>query len=102
MKFFLIGDEYTVLGYSLVGIKGATVNNAQEATDALDKARKDPEVGIILITQKIASEVKHLIDSLRLEMSTPILLEIPDRKGPMEGRESAMSVVQRLIGIKVQ
>ncbi len=101
MKFFLIGDEYTVLGYSLVGINGIIVNNAQEATDALNTVTKDPNVGIILITQRIASEIRHLVDTARLEMSTPIVLEIPDRQGPMENRESALSVVQRLIGIKV-
>jgi len=101
MKFFLIGDEYTVLGYSLVGINGVIVNNAQEANDALNAVTKDPDVGIILITQRIASEIQHLVEMARLEMSTPIVLEIPDRQGPMEGRESALSVVQRLIGIKV-
>lgn len=101
MKFFLIGDEYTVLGYSLVGIQGLVANNAQEATDALNIATKDSDVGIILITQKVASEIRQLVDTARLEMSTPIVLEIPDRQGPIEGRESALSVVQRLIGIKV-
>jgi V/A-type H+/Na+-transporting ATPase subunit F len=101
MKFFLIGDEYTVLGYSLVGINGVIVNNAQEATDALHTVTKDSDVGIILITQRIAAEIRLLVDTTRLEMSTPIVLEIPDRQGPMEDRESALSVVQRLIGIKV-
>lgn len=101
MKFFLIGDEYTVLGYKLVGIPSVVANNAQEATDALNMATKDSNIGIILITQRIASEIRSLVDTVRLEMSTPIVLEIPDRQGPMEDRESALSVVQRLIGIKV-
>jgi V/A-type H+-transporting ATPase subunit F len=101
MKFFLIGDEYTVLGYSLVGIHGVVVKDPQEATDAMNIATKDSDIGVILITQRIASKIKHLVESARLEMSTPIVLEIPDRQGPIEDRESALSVVQRLIGIKV-
>jgi len=101
MKFFLIGDEYTVLGYSLVGIHGVVVKDPQEATDAMNIATKDPDIGVILITQRIASKIKHLVELARLEMSTPIVLEIPDRQGPIEDRESALSVVQRLIGIKV-
>jgi len=101
MKFFLIGDEYTVLGYSLVGIHGVVVKDPQEATDAMNTATKDPDIGVILITQRIASKIKHLVELARLEMSTPIVLEIPDRQGPIEDRESALSVVQRLIGIKV-
>ena len=101
MKFLLIGDEFTVLGYSLVGISGVVVNNRDEAANALKDANQDPDVGIVLITQRIASEIQPLVDEAKLKMATPIVLEIPDRHGPVEGRESALDIVQRLIGIKV-
>ena len=101
MKFFLIGDEITVLGYSLAGIRGVVVNNKEEAADALKKASEDPDVGIVLITQRIAAEIHSLVDEAKLKMATPIVLEIPDRHGPVEGRESALDIVRRLIGIKV-
>lgn len=101
MKFFLIGDEFTVLGYSLVGIRGVAVSNKEEAADALEQATRDPEVGIVLITQPVASEIQPLLDQVKLRMTTPIVLEIPDRKGPVEDRESALDIVRRLIGIKV-
>lgn len=101
MKIFVIGDEYTVLGYRLAGIQGTVVHNQQEATDAMNKALGDPEIGIILITQRTASGIRAIVDSAKIEMATPVVLEIPDRKGPMEDRESTMDVVQRLIGIRV-
>ena len=101
MKFFIIGDEYTVLGYSLIGMKGVVVNNAEEASDALNLAIQDGNIGIILITQRIASLIQPQVDSARLGMSIPVVLEIPDKQGPMEGRESAMNIIRRLIGIKV-
>ena len=101
MKIFLIGDEATVLGYSLAGIRGAMVNNAEEAADALKAATQDPDMGIILITQQLASEIQSLVDDTKLKMATPVVLEIPDRSGTVEDRETALSIVQRLIGIKV-
>ena len=101
MKFFLIGDEFTVLGYSLVGIRGIAVSSKEEASDALKQATQDPEVGIVLITQPVASEIQPLLDQAKLRMTTPIVLEIPDRKGPVEDKESALDIVRRLIGIKV-
>jgi V/A-type H+-transporting ATPase subunit F len=101
MKFFLIGDETTVLGYSLVGIHGVVVNNSEESARALRDVTQDPDVGIVLITQRIASEIQHLVDEAKMKMATPIVLEIPDRHGPVEDRESALGIVQRLIGIKV-
>ncbi len=101
MKIFLIGDETTVLGYSLAGVRGVTVDNAEEAADALKTATQDPDMGIVLITQRIASEIQPLVDETRLRMATPIVLEIPDRSGVVEGREAALDIVRRLIGIKV-
>jgi len=101
MKLFLIGDKVTVLGYSLVGIPGVVVNNSEEANEALRKAIQDTDMGIVLITQRIASEIQPLVDEAKLKMATPIVLEIPDRHGPVEDKESALDIVQRLIGIKV-
>jgi V/A-type H+/Na+-transporting ATPase subunit F len=101
MKIFLIGDETTVLGYSLAGVRGVIVNDATEAADALKAATQDPDMGIILITQQIASEIQSLVDESKLKMATPIVLEIPDRSGSVPDRESALDIVQRLIGIKV-
>ena len=101
MKFLLIRDETTVLGYSLAGIRGVVVSNSDEAADALRNATKDPDVGIVLITQRIASEIHSLVDEVKLKMAIPIVLEIPDRHGSIEDRESALDIVQRLIGIRV-
>ena len=101
MKFLLIGDEITVLGYSLAGVHGVVVSNKEEAAKALKEATEDPDVGIVLITQRIASTIQSQVDEAKLKMATPIVLEIPDRHGSMEGRESALDIVQRLIGIKV-
>ncbi len=101
MKIFLIGDETTVLGYSLVGIRGVAVSNAVEAADALKTATQDTDMGIVLITQRIASEIQTLVDETKLKMATPIVLEIPDRSGPVKDRETALDIVRRLIGIKV-
>lgn len=101
MKFLLIGDEITVLGYSLAGVHGIVVSNKEEAAKALKEATEDTDAGIVLITQRIASEIQSQVDEAKLKIATPIVLEIPDRQGPVEGRESALDIVQRLIGIKV-
>lgn len=101
MKFFLIGDELTVLGYRLVGIDGVVAKDSESATLALNKALSDPDVGIVLITQRIAGEIQPLVDSAKLRTPIPVVLEIPDRLGPVKGKESALSMVRRLMGIKV-
>ena len=38
MKYFVIGDEDTVLGFGMVGVKGTAVRKQSEAEDAFDSA----------------------------------------------------------------
>jgi len=101
MKLFLIGDSFSILGYRLAGVHGSIVNSKEEASQTLKQAIQDPDIGIILITQRIASEIQALVDQTKSEKAIPVILEIPDRSGPLEGRESALDIVQRLLGIKI-
>ena len=39
MKYFVIGDEDTVLGFSLVGVFGMQATNAEQARQAWNKAQ---------------------------------------------------------------
>ena len=38
MKFYVLGDEETVLGFSLAGIEGESVSTKEETREALNKA----------------------------------------------------------------
>ena len=52
----------------------------------------DPEVAIILITQKCASEIRYILDEY--ERVVPTVLEIPSKDSPYD--PSKDSIVQRL------
>ena len=41
----------------------------------------DPEIGIVLLTEKFGREFPELIDEIKLERKMPLLIEIPDRHG---------------------
>ncbi len=46
MKYFVIGDEDTVLGFSLVGVFGMQATTAQQAMQAWDKALENPNMAL--------------------------------------------------------
>ena len=54
MKYFIIGDEDAVLGFGLVGVEGRAAHSPAEAEQALSGALEDREVGIVLITERVA------------------------------------------------
>jgi V/A-type H+-transporting ATPase subunit F len=101
MQFYVIADEHTVTGFKLVGLEGEVVESADEAREALEKAFASSEIGIILITERIAALVREEVEAYIFGYTFPLLIEIPDRTGPAEGRESIRQMVRSAVGVNI-
>jgi V/A-type H+-transporting ATPase subunit F len=101
MKYFIIGDEDAVLGFGLVGVEGRTVRSPQEAQDAFSGALEDKEVGIVLITERVAELIRPQVDRYVFTRNFPLIVEIPDRQGPLAGKPGIREMVNKAIGIKL-
>jgi V/A-type H+-transporting ATPase subunit F len=101
MQFYVIGDESAVTGFGLAGVEGEVVETADEAREAIKKAFLSPDVGIIIVTEKIAAELRTEMEEYVFGRSFPLVIEIPDRTGPMEGRVSIRQLVRSAVGINV-
>ena len=101
MRYYVIGDEDAVLGFGLAGVQGLRVRNAQEAADAFDKALSDSEIGVVLITERVAELIRPKVDRYILSEDFPLIVEIPDWQGKLEGRPSIREMVNAAIGIKL-
>lgn len=94
MKFYLISDNVdTQMGMRLAGIEGVVVHEAGEAEAAIRKAVQDPDLGILLVTAKLARLCPALINERKRNYKRPLLVEIPDRHGGDVG-----SALERYIG----
>ena len=102
MKMFLISDNRdTYTGMRLAGAEGVVVHERQELKDALDAASRDPEVGIVLLTEKFGREFPDLIDDVKLNRRLPLLIEIPDRHGTGRKENFITDYVSEAIGLKL-
>ncbi|MFA4947544.1 MAG: V-type ATP synthase subunit F [Candidatus Krumholzibacteriia bacterium] len=101
MQFYVIGDESTVAGFGLAGVVGEAVETADEAREALKKAFASSDVGIVIITEKIAAGLRAEMEDYVFGHSFPLIIEIPDRTGPMPGRVSIRQMVRSAVGINV-
>ena len=61
----------------------------------------DVEIGILLLTEKLASEFPEIIADLKLKHSRPLLVEIPDRHGTGRKKDFITSYVNEAIGLKL-
>ena len=101
MKYAIIGDEDAVMGFGIVGVQGRVAASAEEARQAFETLRKEPDVGIILITERVAEMIRPLMDAYMLSTSFPLMVEVPDRKGSLPGRAGIKAMVNTAIGIKI-
>lgn len=101
MQFYVIGDESTVAGFGLAGVVGEVVETADEAREALKKAFASSDIGIVIITEKIAHELRSEMEDYVFGHNFPLIIEIPDRTGPMPGRVSIRQMVRAAVGINV-
>lgn len=95
MKFYVLSDNNdTAIGMRLAGIEGEVLRSEGEVLDALRRVMADPEIGIVLMTEKLVNSCPAQIYRYKLTQKRPLIVEIPDRHGA--GDVSAM--IERYVG----
>ncbi len=103
MRMGIIGDEETVTGFMLAGIKEAYVARDRFETEkVLKKIFNTPDVVVLFITSDLAKEVREIIDSRRkMGEFYPIVVEIPPKSGKME-EDVIRMIVKRAVGVDME
>lgn len=101
MRYYVIGDEDTVLGFGMVGVRGTVVRDRSSAEEAFRQAIAERDIGILIITEKVADHIRPDVERYLFSERFPLILEIPDREGPKEGRPGIREMVNTAIGIKL-
>jgi len=101
MKFFCVADEDTVRGFRLAGVEGEAVATAAEAEQAIRRAAQRPDLGILIVTDTVAADIRELVDDIRMNRNRPLIVEIPGPQGPMPGRKTLRQLVQEAVGIRI-
>jgi len=101
MRYFIIGDEDAVLGFGLVGVAGEVAQSTAQAQEAFSEAMEQSDIGIIIITERVADLIRPKVDQFIFTRNFPLIVEIPDRRGPLAGKPGIREMVNQAIGIKL-
>ena len=103
MKIVVVGDTDTAVGLKLAGVSDAyMVNDKQEAESIIKKLSQTEDVGLIVITEKIANQIRPVIRKI-LEQDLPILVEIPDKYVPVSGETDIIrDLIRKAVGIDLK
>lgn len=103
-KVAVVGTEDMVLGFSLAGVDEAVApKNDYEAKKVIDRMIESPEYGIILLSESIAEDIRKDLQRFRQGKGLyPVIVEIPDKEGPLEDKEDPLkSKIRRAVGIDI-
>ena len=101
MKSFLIShNEDTIIGLRLAGIEGILAKNKEETEKYFKEVVGDPDVGIIIITEKIFEEIEEHVLELKRTGNSKLITTIPDTTG-LRDRNFIMRYVKESVGIKI-
>lgn len=102
MRFHLLSDNIdSAKGFRLAGITVEVIREPDALFDSLNAALEAEDVGIILITERLASYAPEKIDRLKLERPRPLIVVIPDRHGSSQAGESLVRYVRDSVGIDI-
>lgn len=103
MNLFVLGNEDIVIGFQFIGIRGAIVNSKEEAFDEFKKVTTSQygDIAILIITEKIMLLIEEDIVSWQMSGEYPLIVEIPDIDGHIEGKKSLLQTIREAIGLPV-
>ena len=102
MKYFLISDNIdTLAGMRMVGVDGVIVHQPDEVRQAIEDARANQEVGLILITSKLFRQNSSMIYDYKLHGHGALIVEMPDRHSGDDVAANIRQYIEEAVGIKI-
>jgi V/A-type H+-transporting ATPase subunit F len=100
MKIFVIGEEEMVLGFSLLGIAGATPRSAEELLRLLHEHHGEGGLALILLEERVAELAPEAVAAYKARRGLPLLVELPGPQGPLE-RKGIKEFIAGAIGVRL-
>lgn len=102
MKMYLISDNVdTRTGFRLVGVDGVVVHTRDEIKAELTRVVADKTIAVLIIVEKLAKQFPEIINDIKLNRTTPLVVEIPDRHGLERPKDFLTAYIREAIGVKL-
>ena len=89
------------MGMRLAGVEGVVVHEHDEVMAALSEAIKKDDIAVIMMTKKLTDLCSKEVTHLKLTLSRPLIVEIPDRHGESHITETLGKYLSEAVGIKM-
>ena len=101
MKLAALCDNDTAVGFRLAGVQELFVPNGN-VKELWNQISERDDIGILFITEKIAEDLGKYLKDFRVRQDTPIIVEIPDKKGRMKDHVDYIShLIKKAVGVEI-
>jgi len=102
MKLAAICDRDTAVGLRIAGIHELLIPE-DNPVNTLDLILERDDIGVVFITEKIAKDISKYLKDFRMQHDTPIIVEIPDKKGRLDDHVDFIShLIKKAVGIDIE
>jgi|SRR5271157_3635341 len=104
MSLIMIGDKYLACGFRLIGIDTIDAPSDDAAAEKVKIVVSEGKHEIIIISERVASKVKALRQSLiKARKPYPLFVIVPDFEGPIDERIGELyKLVNQATGVKLK
>ncbi|MEM0492889.1 MAG: V-type ATP synthase subunit F [Candidatus Thermoplasmatota archaeon] len=102
MKIAAICDPDTGIGLRLLGVHDVFTSD-KDPIRVFKEVTQRSDIGIVFITDELASILGRNLREYRLSHSSPIIVELPSSRGRMKGYIDFISyLIKRSIGVDIK
>jgi V/A-type H+-transporting ATPase subunit F len=102
LKLAAFCDKDTAVGLRLAGVNELFIFE-KNILDIWNKIIERDDIGILFLTEKIATDLGKYLKDFRIRNNIPIIVEIPDKKGRIKDHVDFVShLIKKAVGIEIK
>ena len=103
MRMYLLSDnDDTLMGMRMSGVEGTVLHEEEKVREKLDELLEQDDIAVIMITAVLMNMVRETVYDIKLRRSRPLIIEIPDRHGNGQTKDSISRYVKDAIGLELK
>lgn len=101
MSYYVIADEDTVLGFRYAGVSGEMVEGSEQARQVFERVCESGRYEIVILTERVAGSIREVVNRIRFEVQTPVVVEVPGPEGASPDRPDLLELIQEAVGLRL-
>jgi V/A-type H+-transporting ATPase subunit F len=98
MRIVAIGSRVFITSFQLAGVQGLKVDSPSQALTEINKLGGKNDVGLVLLSDDIAKDIRKELTDIRAKMTVPLIFELP-APGSKKVKVDYRALLKQILGV---